>query len=197
MADTRLSNPRPASDASDRSGQTDRVGQSGIYPASGPHPKGDAELRGQGELAHPEERVRGLLTAGARATSTVPLLLGRAIFGGYFIYNGINHFQNHRMMTGYAKSKGVVAPGLAVAATGAMLLAGGISLLTGTRPKLGATLIMTFLAGVSPQMHAFWKETDQQQQMNEMINFTKNVALAGGAMFAAAQPEPWPLSVRF
>jgi hypothetical protein len=43
-------------------------------------------------------------------------------------------------------------------------------------------------------MHAFWKETDPQARMNEMINFTKNVALAGGAMFAAAIPEPWPVA---
>jgi uncharacterized membrane protein YphA (DoxX/SURF4 family) len=134
------------------------------------------------------------LLTGSRVAAA-PLLLGRAIFGGYFIYSGISHFQNREMMTGYAQSKGVPAAALAVLGTGAMLVAGGLSLVTGIRPKLGASLISTFLLGVSPQMHAFWKEQDPQQRMAEMINFTKNMALVGGAMFAAAVPEPWPDSL--
>jgi hypothetical protein len=31
----------------------------------------------------------------------------------------------------------------------------------------------------------------------EMTNFTKNMALLGGACFAAAVPEPWPDRLRF
>ena len=30
------------------------------------------------------------------------LLVGRLLFGGLFLYNGINHFQNRAAMTGYA-----------------------------------------------------------------------------------------------
>jgi uncharacterized membrane protein YphA (DoxX/SURF4 family) len=81
---------------------------------------------------------------------------------------------------------------LAVTASGALILLGGLSLVTGARPKVGASLITAFLLGVSPQMHAFWKESDPQSRMQEMVNFTKNIALVGGAMLAAAFPEPWP-----
>lgn len=171
----------------------ERVGGSGIYPASGPLPEGPAELRGQSELAHPEERgVRGLLPA--PSDPTAPLLLGRMLFGGFFLYNAINHFQNREMLAGYAKSKGVGAPEVAVIGSGAMLLAGSLSLLTGIRPKIGASLIAAFLLGVSVRMHAFWEEEDPQQRLTEMVNFTKNLGLVGGALFAAAQPEPWPIS---
>jgi predicted outer membrane repeat protein len=31
--------------------------------------------------------------------------------------------------------------------------------------------------------------------MNEQINFSKNLALLGGALIASAVPEPWPASV--
>jgi hypothetical protein len=31
--------------------------------------------------------------------------------------------------------------------------------------------------------------------MGEQINFTKNLAMLGGALIAAAMPEPWPASV--
>ncbi len=122
------------------------------------------------------------------------LALGRLLFGGYFVYNGIGHFQNAEMMAGYAGSKGVPAAGVAVQASGAMILLGGLSLITGYRPKMGAGLITAFLAGVTPVMHAFWKSQDQQERMSEMVNFTKNVALIGGAALAAAIPEPWPAS---
>jgi putative oxidoreductase len=127
-----------------------------------------------------------------RTGTTVPLLLGRAIFGGYFLYNGINHFVSRQMLTEYARGKRVPAAPIAVAASGLLLVAGGLSLVAGVRPKAGASLVTTFLLGVSPQMHAFWKETDPQQRMHELVNFTKNMALVGGAMLAAAVPEPWP-----
>jgi uncharacterized membrane protein YphA (DoxX/SURF4 family) len=77
-----------------------------------------------------------------------------------------------------------------------MLVLGGLSVLTGVRPKVGASAVAAFLLGVSPQMHAFWKETDPERQMQEMINFTKNMALVGGAMFAASLAEPWPYHVK-
>jgi hypothetical protein len=45
-------------------------------------------------------------------------------------------------------------------------------------------------------MHDFWNVQDPQQRMNEQINFAKNLALLGGALIAAAVPEPWPASAR-
>ena len=34
-------------------------------------------------------------------------VLGRAIFGGYFVLNGVNHLQHMGEMTQYANAKGV------------------------------------------------------------------------------------------
>ncbi len=125
----------------------------------------------------------------------VPFLLGRMIFGGFFIANGIHHFQESRQLSQYAGAKNVPKPDLAVKATGAILIAGGTSILLGVKPKLGAAAILGFLAGVSPVMHDFWKKEQPEQRMNEMINFTKNVALAGGALALMGVDEPWPASV--
>lgn len=131
---------------------------------------------------------------GRRAAETIPHVLGRAIFGGYFLYNGINHFVQRRNLAGYAESKGVAKPDLAVEVSGAMMIAGGLSLLSGYRPKIGSALITAFLAAVSPQMHAFWKEADPQRRQGEMVNFMKNVALVGAAMIAAGSRQPWPIA---
>jgi putative oxidoreductase len=117
------------------------------------------------------------------------LMAGRVMFGGYFLYSGIRHFADRDMMAGYAASKGVAWPKAAVVGTGAMLVLGGLSLLTGVKQKVGASLVTTFLTGVTPMMHDYWNVEDQGQRMSEMVNFTKNLALIGGAAFAAAIAE--------
>jgi hypothetical protein len=63
------------------------------------------------------------------------------------------------------------------------------------KPKLGAAALIGFLAGVSPIMHDFWREQDPNKRMEDMIQFTKNMALLGGTMAFMAVEEPWPASV--
>jgi uncharacterized membrane protein YphA (DoxX/SURF4 family) len=65
----------------------------------------------------------------------------------------------------------------------------------GIKPKLGAVALMGFLAGVSPIMHDFWRAQDPGQRMNDMTNFTKNMALLGGTAALMGVEEPWPASV--
>jgi putative oxidoreductase len=123
------------------------------------------------------------------------LLIGRLIFGGYFLWNGINHFKQREMLTTYAISKDVPAPAMAVMGSGLLILLGGASIILGIGPQLGTWLIIIFLLGVSPQVHNFWAISDPDQKMTEMINFTKNMALVGAALMFMGIPEPWPLSL--
>jgi len=125
----------------------------------------------------------------------IPFLLGRIVFGGFFLYNGINHFKQRKSLAEYAKAKNVPLADIAVPATGAALLVGGTSILLGVKPRLGALAIIGFLASVSPTMHDFWKQEDPGQRMNDMINFSKNMALLGAAVALMAVEEPWPASV--
>lgn len=124
-----------------------------------------------------------------------PFLLGRILFGGFFLYNGINHLQKARDMAPYAESKGVPAPELAVKLSAIPLIVGGSSILLGVKPKLGAMAILGFLAGVSPVMHDFWRSEDPNERMKNMVDFMKNVALAGGALALMGVEEPWEASV--
>jgi uncharacterized membrane protein YphA (DoxX/SURF4 family) len=122
-------------------------------------------------------------------------LLGRLIFGGFFLYNGLHHFQERRAMAQYVSSKSVPASHVAVTATGAMLLLGGASILLGIKPKIGTLAIMGFLAGVSPVMHDFWRVENDAERQQQMSHFMKNVAMLGAALSLMAMPEPWPVSV--
>jgi uncharacterized membrane protein YphA (DoxX/SURF4 family) len=124
-----------------------------------------------------------------------PFMVGRLLFGGFFLYNGINHLAQRNNLAEYASAKKVPAPGAAVTASGVALIAGGASILLGVKPKYGAAMIIGFLASVSPVMHDFWKQEDPNQRMNDMINFSKNMALLGGALALMGVEEPWPASL--
>jgi uncharacterized membrane protein YphA (DoxX/SURF4 family) len=117
------------------------------------------------------------------------LVIGRAIFGGFFLYNGINHFKQQQALTQYAGSKNVPRPDLAVLGSAVALTAGGASLMLGLKPKLGGLAVLGFLAAVSPTMHDFWNAEDPQQKQNELIHFSKNMALLGAALAFAGIEE--------
>src|SRR5215471_1540967 len=125
----------------------------------------------------------------------IAFLIGRVIVGGFFLMNAFNHFAQFNMMTGYANSKGVPAPALAVGGSGVLLFLGGLSLLFGYHPTIGAGLLVIFLLGVSFGIHNFWKLQDPQTRMGEMTHFLKNMAILGLLLMTLAIPRPWPLSL--
>jgi len=122
-------------------------------------------------------------------------VLGRAIFGGFFVFNGVNHLQHAKGMAQYASAKGVPAAQQAVQATGLMLIAGGLSIVTGIKPRQGLATLIGFLVPVTLQMHRFWDEKDPEARQREMTHFLKNMALVGASLALMEIREPWPVSV--
>ena len=122
-------------------------------------------------------------------------VVGRAVFGGFFAYSGINHLQHSAGMTPYAAAKGVPAPEQAIQASGALLLAGGLSVMAGIKPRQGLLAIIAFLIPTSLQMHRFWEEQDPAARQGQMISFMKNMALVGAALTMMEIREPWAASL--
>jgi putative oxidoreductase len=122
-------------------------------------------------------------------------VLGRVIFGGFFAYNGVNHFLNQKTMSQYAGAKGVPAAEAAIPATGAMLVVGGASIMAGVKPRQGLAALIGFLIPVTLKIHRFWDEQDPNQRLNELTHFSKNLALVGAALMLMQIDEPWPVSV--
>ena len=122
-------------------------------------------------------------------------LIGRIIFGGYFIYNGLNNVFRSNQMSEYSKMKGTTAPPVLIALSGLMIICGGLSLFLGAYPAIGVILLALFLIPITLLMHKFWAVDDPQIKMLETVNFTKNFALLGALMMFLKIPTPWPLSV--
>ena len=123
-------------------------------------------------------------------------LLGRILFGGYFIRSGVNHFLNLEGMTGYTASKGVPLPELAVILTGILLLLGGFSILTGYYPKIGIYLLIAFLVPVTIIMHDFWNIEETAAQAGQLSRFLRNLTFTGACLMLLSIPEPWLFSLR-
>ena len=109
-------------------------------------------------------------------------LLSRLLFGGFWIWGGINHFRQGKMMEGYVSSKGVPAPKVAVYGTGILLIIAGIGIVLGIYVPFAVFALIVFIVPVTFVMHAFWKVDDPMAKMTDKIMFAKNLALLGGAI---------------
>jgi uncharacterized membrane protein YphA (DoxX/SURF4 family) len=130
-------------------------------------------------------------SAGAGAV----FLLARLLFGGVLAFTGLNHFMNTDEMTQYADFKGLPAPRASVLASGGTLVFGGLSIVLGAFPAIGAGAIALFLLVAAVTMHDFWTLEGEEAQ-TEMTQFLKNIYGVGAALgFLVAANVSWPYAV--
>ena len=118
------------------------------------------------------------------------LIGGQIMYGGFFVLSGLKHFTRLEAMASYAKAKHVPAPKFAVAASGLLIVLGGLGVLFGVYVRIALLLIIIFLIPVTLQMHAFWSDTDPGTKAANQINFMKNMALLGAALMLFAILAP-------
>jgi putative oxidoreductase len=114
----------------------------------------------------------------------VVFLIGRILFGLLFVFSALTVHLGEGGKTGreYARSLGAPAPDLLVPLSGIAILTGGLMIVFGIWADLGAILIVGFLIGITPIMHAFWKIDDEQMKAIQSAMFFKNAALLGAAI---------------
>jgi putative oxidoreductase len=122
-------------------------------------------------------------------------LLGRIVFGGFWLFYAFKNFRNVSIVAGYVASKGVPAPKAAILFSGVLQLFGGLSMLLGLYPTWGIVCLTVFLVPVSLIMHNFWADTDPAARMSNQINFHKNGALLAALWMINMVPQPWAFSL--
>ncbi len=118
-------------------------------------------------------------------------LLGRLLYGGFFLYMSTNHFFKTSALAQYAASKKVLLPKISVIFSGLLIFFGGLGILFGLYIKVAIVLLLLFLLIVSFKMHDFWAFQDSMQKEMQKINFLKNMALAGAALMFLKISQPW------
>lgn len=112
----------------------------------------------------------------------VVLLIGRILFVFLFLGSAFAHLTQTAGMAAYAESRGVPMAKAATAGSGVLLLVGAASVVLGVWGDVGALLLLVFLVPTAVLMHAFWRETEEEAKQMEMIQFNKDIALAGAAL---------------
>jgi putative oxidoreductase len=127
-------------------------------------------------------------------------LVGRVALVGIFLLSAVaNKIPNFQQTAGHMANEGVPAPQVLLAGAIGFLILGSLSVLIGFKARLGATLLLAFLAAATYYFHDFWTVPadamwvhSQQPDfklpvaMIEQINFMKNVALMGAMLLIIA-----------
>src|ERR1700728_1919691 len=119
-------------------------------------------------------------------------LLGRFLFALIFLMAAPMNFSGKTIA--FAASQGVPLASIAVPLSGIIALAGGFSILLGYRARIGAWLIVLFLAAVTPMLHNFWAVLAPMMHQMQFIMFMKNLSMLGGALLISQTGAgPWSL----
>jgi len=131
--------------------------------------------------------------ATASAVPSGPIaFLGRILFALIFLMSGPRHFLSQTIA--FAAAQGVPLARIAVPLSGVLALAGALCLILGYRARLGAWMIVLFLAGVTPLMHNFWAVADPMARQMQFVMFVKNLSMLGAALFFTQTGSgPWSL----
>lgn len=117
-------------------------------------------------------------------------IVGRVVFGLYFVLAGINHFTKYHGLKEYASFKKIPAAGLAVILSGLVLLGGGVGIITGYLIHTALIALAIFLVISAFTIHNFWTSDDENAKTGELNQFLKNIAIASACLLLL-QIETW------
>lgn len=106
---------------------------------------------------------------------------GRALLGALFLISGLFKIGSFSGTAAWMAGAGLPLADLLLAATIALEICGGLTLITGWNSRWGALGLALFLVPVSLVFHGFWS-ADAADFQNQFNNFFKNVAILGGML---------------
>lgn len=119
------------------------------------------------------KQLQGVVTVTGRVLLCVIFLMAA-------VGNKIPHFSEVAQLMA---SKGIPAPKLMLAGAIVFLLAGSLSVITGYRARIGASLLLVFLVLATYYFHNFWAIAEAQARQEQMIQFMKNLSMMGAMLF--------------
>jgi putative oxidoreductase len=111
--------------------------------------------------------------------SALPLL-GRILIAAIFLMSGFGKLAAPAATQAYIAASGMPAPWLAYIGAVIVEVGGGLLLVAGYRTRLVAAVMALFCVVTALFFHNGWAD------MNQFMNFMKNVAMAGGLLQVVA-----------
>ncbi len=128
------------------------------------------------------------------------LITARVLMSIMFLLDGLNLISQSLAVHEMA-AHGVPASLIPLMILGAqaLQLVASLGLIFGIYPRLAALALILFLIPATLMAHAFWQAAGTPLFTVQLINFCKNVCMAGGLLFLAAtkdQPVRLPRATR-
>ncbi len=93
------------------------------------------------------------------------------------------------------QKEGIPQPKIMLIGAIAFLIAGSLMIILGYKGRVGALLLLVFLALATYYFHDFWNS--EENQAIEILNFMKNLSMAGALVFIMANGTgAWSLDGR-
>lgn len=123
----------------------------------------------------------------SKSVQPVVSVLGRLLLVTIFLLSAVgNKIPNFSGIVGYMQQHGVPVPQVALVAAIAFLIVGGVLVLLGWQARIGAGLLLVFLALATYYFHDFWNLTDPQAKQEQMIQAMKNLSMMGAMLLVIA-----------
>jgi putative oxidoreductase len=103
-------------------------------------------------------------------------LLGRILLGAPFLMSGLSKLGAYTATVGYISAVGLPVPPLAFVVAVIIEVGGGLLLLSGYRVRFASLVMAVFCLVTAISFHRNFGD------QNQMINFLKNVMMAGGLL---------------
>lgn len=113
------------------------------------------------------------------ATYGVPV--ARALMAAVFLYSGQDKFRHWRVSVEEVTGVGLPLPRLFAAATIAVQIVAGLSMLLGIGAAVGAAFLALFTAAATVLGHRFWLLHGKQAQQ-ELTTSLEHLAIVGGLL---------------
>jgi putative oxidoreductase len=124
----------------------------------------------------------------------VLFLIGRILYGGFFVVLGASYIKNHARLSALAEVKRVPYPTAAVMACSILSIFGGLGIVTGRHTVYALGAIILVLVLVSFRFNDYWNADDPQEIAVEMAQFMRNMALVGATVMMYSILLPWSYS---
>lgn len=113
-------------------------------------------------------------------------LAGRALIVGIFLVSVVyQKVPNYSAVAETMAGEGIPAPKILLGLGIACMVIGSLSVLTGFKARIGATLLLLFLVLATYFFHDFWTMQAERKGL-ELTHFLKNSSMIGAMLFLIA-----------
>ena len=113
--------------------------------------------------------------------------IGRILFGLIFIASGLSKIGDWDKTISYMESHNMVFSPFFLIMAILLQVAGGLSIITSYKTKIGTILLMIFILPATFIFHNFWALSAETEleiiiQQAEMVSFLKNITIIGALL---------------